>query len=390
MACYISSNDNRHYVALETAYGTAAPAAAANRIPSTRLDLRQTARPLRRRDKTGSRTFPGLPAGIRRSTAFDVTTYLTHWPVDGEPPCYGALFQAALGAAPLYFAGASVQGVSNDTAVTTQAAHGLSPNQAVRSGGEIRFVAAVNNATSFTLNAPFTTEPAVGSELGATVTYSPSTDLPAVTLHDYWSPSAAVQRLAAGCGVGRMRLQVNGDFHQARFEGQAACLVESVEFTEGAAGLGEFPQEPAVEPYQFPLVPGSLGQAWFGVEQKRFHTLVEAELSLDNDLNLRAEEFGIDKASCVVAGLRTVQLSMRLIAKANEDTKDLYAAARQRAPIGAMFQLGQQARHLCGVYLPAVVPEIPEFEDEETRLEWRFRNCRAQGSGDDEIIIAFA
>jgi hypothetical protein len=55
-----------------------------------------------------------------------------------------------------------------------------------------------------------------------------------------------------------------------------------------------------------------------------------------------------------------------------------------------MLQLGEQERQLCGIYAPAVIPEVPEFEDRETRLQWRFRNNRAQGTANDELIIAFA
>ncbi len=390
MACYIASNDNRHYVALESTYGTVAAVTAQNRIPSLRLGIRETAVIPRRRDKTGSRTFPGVPSGLRRRVAWDLSTYLTHWTDPEVEPCYGPLFRAALGAPPLIFSGGIVQGVTNETQIVTQANHGLVPGQAIRVGGEIRFVAAVATATSFVINAPFLEEPATGTEIGPTITYMPQTDLPSVSLFDFWSPAAAVQRLLAGAAVDRMRIQVNSDLQQFDFQGAAACLAESVAFTAGTGGLTEFPEEPAVAPGAFPLVPGSLGQAWFGVESARFHTLVDAELILDNDVDVRADDFGIDKVTCVAAGIRKVSLEMRLVSNTSAAMTGLYQAARQRAPIGAMFQLGQQAQHLCGVYMPQVVPEVPEFEDEETRLQWKFRNCRAQGAGDDELVIAFA
>lgn len=390
MACYIASNDNRHYVALETTYGTVAAVTAQNRIPSLRLGIRETAVIPQRRDKTGTRTFPGVPSGLRRRVAWNLATYLTHWPDPEVEACYGPLFHAALGASPLTFNGGLVQGVTNETQIVTQSAHGLVPGQAIRIGDEIRFVSAVADASSFVVNAPFSEEPATGAEIGQTITYMPGTDLPSVSLFDFWSPEGAVQRLLAGAAVDRMRIQVNSDLQQFDFQGAAACMVESVAFTEGVGGLGEFPVEPNVAPGAFPLVPGSLGQAWFGVEPARFHTLVDAELVLDNDLDLRADEFGIDKAKCVAAGIRKVSIEMRLVSNTSAAMIGLYQAARQRAPIGAMFQIGQQAQHLCGVYMPQVVPEIPEFEDDETRLQWRFRNCRAQGAGNDELMVAFA
>ena len=63
MASYISSNANRFYTALESAYGQVEAITAANRIPAVKLAIRQQVRRRTRRDKTGSRTFAGLPAG---------------------------------------------------------------------------------------------------------------------------------------------------------------------------------------------------------------------------------------------------------------------------------------------------------------------------------------
>ena len=97
MCCYISSNDNRIYAALESGYGTVAAFAAEQRIPAVRFDVRQSSERLRRRDKTGGRTFLGLPGGLRRRTAFDLTTYLTEWTAGAGAPPYHALMQAAMG-----------------------------------------------------------------------------------------------------------------------------------------------------------------------------------------------------------------------------------------------------------------------------------------------------
>jgi hypothetical protein len=55
-----------------------------------------------------------------------------------------------------------------------------------------------------------------------------------------------------------------------------------------------------------------------------------------------------------------------------------------------MVQLGEQAGQLFGAYMSAMIPEVPEFDDSETRLQWKFTNSRAQGSVDDELYIAFA
>jgi hypothetical protein len=54
-----------------------------------------------------------------------------------------------------------------------------------------------------------------------------------------------------------------------------------------------------------------------------------------------------------------------------------------------MIQLGQQQGQLFGIYMKSVIPEVPEFSDAETRQQWQFANCRAQGSVDDELFVAF-
>src|SRR5579885_2169645 len=94
---YISSNDNRFYVALEGAYGQTPPAAWFSRIPAVKLVTTQQLEKTARKDKTGSRTFVGYPAGGRRANTFDLTTYMRDWSDQTQPPGYGALFQACLG-----------------------------------------------------------------------------------------------------------------------------------------------------------------------------------------------------------------------------------------------------------------------------------------------------
>jgi hypothetical protein len=43
-----------------------------------------------------------------------------------------------------------------------------------------------------------------------------------------------------------------------------------------------------------------------------------------------------------------------------------------------------------GVYMPAVTPEIPMYDDSQVRLQWHFNNCLANGVSDDELYFAFA
>jgi hypothetical protein len=84
-----------------------------------------------------------------------------------------------------------------------------------------------------------------------------------------------------------------------------------------------------------------------------------------------------------------VTVNFSLYEQDDAATLGLYQAAKQRSPISVMFQLGQQPGQLMGVYMKNVVPEIPDFDDRDPRLQWKFVNCRAQGTIDDEIFVAF-
>src|SRR5215472_17978518 len=105
---YILSNSNRFYTALESAYGAVAEISAANRIPAVKLGVQQQLETPARRDKTGSRTFPGMPQGGRLRTKFQLQTYLTSWQKANAGPAYGPLFQSALGGMPTQYPGGTV------------------------------------------------------------------------------------------------------------------------------------------------------------------------------------------------------------------------------------------------------------------------------------------
>src|SRR5215831_6420049 len=132
MSCYISSNENRLYTAQESAYGQVAAITAGNRIAAIKLSTKQELEPAERRDKIGSRTFPGIPAGLKRRTNFDLTTYMTSWdnPSAG-PPGYGPLFGATLGGAPRVFNGGTAAAGCTQSLLSFAAPHGLVPDQAV-------------------------------------------------------------------------------------------------------------------------------------------------------------------------------------------------------------------------------------------------------------------
>jgi hypothetical protein len=390
MPSYISSNANRFYVALESGYGQVAAVTADNRIPALKMTVQQRIDNTERRDKTGSRTYTGMPPGGRTNTQFEVDTYLTSWDKTKPAPAYGPLVQAALGAPPLAFQGANVSSATTDGQVSFAAPHGLVSGQAVESAGEIRFVAAVLDLSTVQLNAPFVTTPASGAILGITVTYTPATELPSVSIYDRWSPATAVQRLLRGSAVDQMDILVNGDFHEVHFSGPAQDVLDSASFTSGQAGLEAFPEEPALDSFDYSIVPGNLGQAWIGATASRFCTITSASIRVKNNLDIRTREFGGCAPRSFAPGSRVVTVALELFSKDDDATAALYQAARQESPISVMFQLGETDSQVMGVYLKSVIPEVPEFDDTRNRLQWKFRQSRAQGTVDDEIAVAFA
>jgi hypothetical protein len=389
MSCYVSSNDNRIYVAREGTYGNAAAITAASRIPAVKLAARQAPEQTLRRDKTGSRTFVGLPNRIRKNTTFQLNTFLTEWADQNVPPRHGPLFQAAMGGIPVQFSGGTVASVANQTQITFASAHGLSAGQGLTCAGEMRFVAGVVNSTTVVVNAAFSSGPSVGAAIGGTMTYKLAADVGSATIYDFWDPSTAVQRALNGAGMDVMKVKVNGDFHEFEFSGPAKDLIDSASFVSGDAGLMQYPAEPAPAGFDYTIVPGHLGQVWMGAIENRFYTLTAAELTMTNNIAARSKEFGTDFVRCLAAGQRSVGLAFSIFEQDDEQTKALYQAARQRSPIGVMLQLGEQTGQLFGVYMPAMVPEVPEFDDSETRLAWKFSHSRAQGVADDELYVCF-
>jgi hypothetical protein len=287
------------------------------------------------------------------------------------------------------FAGGTASAGSSASQISFGAAHGLTTGQAISYGGEIRFVSAVIDSRTVQLNAQLSVSPASGAPIGPTLTYFPATELESASVFDYWSPSTAVQRILCGAAVDQMRIDVNGDFHQFTFSGMAQDLVDNCSFQGGMGQLNSFPTEPPLGNFDYAIIPGHLGQAWLGNMPDRFYTITSASFVLDNDLNLRAKEFGSALPRCTAPGRRSVNLDFDLYEQDDNASKTLYQAARQQSPVGVMFQLGEQEGQLFGVYLQSLVPEVPSFDDSDARLQWRFRNSRAQGTADDEICVAF-
>lgn len=389
MASYISSNANRFYTALESSYGSAATIQSQHRIPALKLTVRNQLEITQRKDKTGSRTFPGLPIGGRRRTDFELHTYLTSWQSTTGGPSYGPLVQAALGGTPLAFVGGNLNSSDTSGRLTFSAPHGLNAGQAVASAGEIRFVAAIVDPNSVQLNAPFTVTPATGAPITSTVTYRPATELPSVSVYDYWSPSTAVQRMLCGAAIDQMEILINGDYHELHFSGVAQDVIDTSSFSSGAAQLQSFPVEPLLGAFDYSIVPGNLGQAWLGTSPAQFFTITSASIQIKNSLDTRHKEFGSNLARAVSPGERSVSATFNLHGLDDDATKGLYQAARQQSPITVMFQLGDVEGQVMAVNLKSVIPVVPEFDDSQNRLQWKFRSSRAQGTVDDELAVAF-
>src|ERR1700688_2222088 len=115
MSSYISSNANRFYCGLESAYGMSPAITAINRLSAVKLAAKQELVTASRKDKTGSRTFGGVPPGGRRKTTFDLKTYMSSWPTGAAAPGCGPLIHAALGATPLSSAGGTISSTTNLT-----------------------------------------------------------------------------------------------------------------------------------------------------------------------------------------------------------------------------------------------------------------------------------
>lgn len=386
---YISSNANRWYCATEGSYGQLAAISAANRIPAVNMTAQIQRAKSQRKDKTGSRTWAGLPQGMRTQTSFDLKTYMRDWADPSTLPPHGPLFEAAMGAGGNLWAGGTPGPATTTSSITFLAPHGLVPGQAVASAGEIRFVAAVVDASTVVLNAAFSTAPIAGVPLGPTATYTLASDLPSLSLYDYWDPATAVQRVLAGAAVDQTSIKLNGDFHEFEFKGMAQDVIDSVSFAAGQGGSPVFPAEPQINGFSYSPVPGNLGQVWLGVIPNQFLTVSAASVQLRNNINLRTREFGYSLPQGIAPGQREISMTLELFGQDDIATMSLYQAARQRDPMGVMFQLGEVSGQLMGVYLQSVVPSVPEFDDSDTRLKWKFQDSRAQGTSNDEIIVAF-
>lgn len=386
--CYVLTNESRCYAALEGQYGVASLPQASGRLPYLGLKVVQEWDRPERRDKTGTRTFLGYPKGVRKETTFELACYLSGWLAGGGEPPYGAVLQAALGGSTLSYYGGVVAKVEGRL-VTFASEHGLRVGQAVAIRNDVRFVVGIVDETRVLLNAPLTAELTSGEPADVAITFTLGRGLPSLTLYEYW-PEEGLDRVVRGAVIDELTLTINADYHQFTVRGVAQDSTDRYNFDTGWGGLSAFPPEPLENNVTFALVGGNLGQAWLGATPEQFYTLTEAEVRLLNHVRPRSREFGWDVPRCIVPGHREVRVSFSLLVMPNQTTYRLGAMARLGEPVSVFLQLGDRPGQRCGVYLPAVVPELPRYDERGPELEWRFVNCRAQGWADDELFIALA
>jgi hypothetical protein len=318
-----------------------------------------------------------------------LTTYLTAWDTNNAPG-YGPLLQSACGGIPSLCSQLVVANLTNSLELATTSPHGLLPGNGLSQGSEIRFVVSILDQSTVMLNAPFASNPAQGSSLTPCLTYPLGNVLPSCSLFDYWDPATAVNRIVTGATVDSLSIDLNGSFHEMTFSGLAADLIDSESFVAGSAGLQGFPVEPPLSGFDYSIVPGNLGEAWLGFTAQQVFTLTQASIQVKNNLVPRNIEFGSAYPRSIAGGPRDVSVNFSLFADDSTTVRDLYLAAKQRAPISVMFQLGQQQGQMMGIYMPAVGLEIPIYDDRDNRLIWDFRLDVAQGTNNDEIVIALA
>lgn len=133
-----------------------------------------------------------------------------------------------------------------------------------------------------------------------------------------------------------------------------------------------------------------LGQAWLGNSTARFFTLIDAHLSINNNVQLRQRDMTASAVQAIAPGPREVTADFTVFAQDDAQTTALYAIAKQKGTISLQLQIGSIPGQMMSVYVPSVTPELPLFNDTTERLQWHFRKCAARGVSNDELFLAFA
>lgn len=383
---YIATHSNRVYLKSEVDYPELNEMSEAQLAPVTSLRVSAKRKQLFRQDKTGYRSETPVLGPQRELVEVSMQAYGTGWDGGSTKTAISPLLESGFAAATTVGTSYTVSAVSGGT-ITFDADTDLSVGSALVFGQEMRFVAAVAGPRDVTLNAPFTMEPSTGSALLGSAGLRAGDSVRPMSVLDTWNPTQAVQRFMSGVTADKLTIEINNDFLEVGMKGYAQNLFDSVSGVGGAGFV--FPPAPvgAGSMLASPIA-GHLGQAILGIEGTRVCTLTEAKISIDNNIEPRTDEFGCYGTKAFVLGKRRVTLDMTLFERNDSLSQALYASAANNVPVPVMLQIGNQQGGMFGIYLPAVLFALPDFDDKQARLLWRFQASLALGAENDEIFIA--
>lgn len=383
---YIGTHSNRIYLKSEIDHPELNNMTASRVAPVTSLRVSSKRKQLVRRDKTGYRSESPVLGPQRELVEVSMNAYGTGWDGDPGKSAISPILESGFCAASVLGANLPVS-VAAGSQLTFAADANLSVGSALAFGSEIRFVAAVAGPRDVTLNAPFSIVPVTGSSVEGCANLAAGDSVRTMSVLDTWSPAQAVQRLLAGVTADQLSININNDFLEIGMRGFARNLVDSVSGVGGAGFVFPAPPAGAGNSLAAPIA-GHLGQALLGIEGFSVCTLTEAKITIDNNIDPRTDEFGCYGTKAYTLGKRRVSLDMTLFERNDALSQTLYTNAVNNIPVPVMLQIGNQPGSMFGIYLPAVLFAVPEFEDTQSRLLWRFRSSLALGAENDEIFIA--
>jgi len=189
--------------------------------------------------------------------------------------------------------------------------------------------------------------------------------------------------------VNKLKIDVNGRLSPVRIQAVRAGSDRQCKFHHWGRSADQLSGEPAAEAFKLFDYSGAprRGFGW-GQGPNRFFSLTNASVSLDNAIDLRQKEFGSSMPRCFIGGKRTVEASFTMFEQDKRQRRALPAARQQFTDRGDVPAWAAE-RAIIRARMKSVIPQVPEFDDSEGRLQWKFASSRAQGTVDDEISVAF-
>lgn len=223
MSNYVLAPQQRAYAKIEATFGVNPGLAAGNGFRFMRLEPAKPQEYILRRDKQGTRTFPGVVPGGRRRGDLPIDAHVIPNGAAGTKPDMDPFYQAAFGTAGTTWVGNTVGAGSTTTSIVfVDNSQPLTVGQFISYNGEARYVTAYNSSTfTATVTPPFSFAPPAATVMGSSFNYLLGTNLPSVTIGSYWDPSTAEQDLITGWVCQTMRLTINTETTDVAFTGQA-------------------------------------------------------------------------------------------------------------------------------------------------------------------------